>query len=74
MATKNFNKEEFVQDGDRYQIEFSMKEIGGGSDLTIERKKDDGEYEIVQAEVNRHENSFFVVWSEPFNGRLIFEK
>ena len=74
MATKYFKKEEFQEEDGKYQVQFSMNEIGEGSNLTIERKKDDGEYEIIQAEINRHEGNLFVVWSEPFDGRLFFEK
>lgn len=75
MLSRDFTKEEFTLSAEkRYQIEFTIKEIGEGSNLTIERKKEDGEYETIQAEVTRSNDSIFINWSEPFNGRLIFEK
>jgi hypothetical protein len=75
MAHQNFKKEDFVQDpsGD-YRVEFSEGNIGEGSDLIVERKKEDGDYEVLSAEIKRHNKSIFICWSEPFDGRVIFDE
>lgn len=75
MAQKIFSKENFVKSSEeQYQIEYNVQEIGVGSNLIVERKKEDGEYETIQAQIKRHNDQIFIVWSEPFDGRLIFEK
>lgn len=75
MAHRNFKKEDFVQDeSGQYKIEFQKGNIGEGSDLIVERQKEDGEYETLQAEIKRHEENIFVFWSEPFDGRVIFDE
>lgn len=74
MLSKNFTKTEFVLNNDnQYQLEYSIEEIGQGSNLTIERKKEDGAFETVQAMITRLNDRVFIQWSEPFDGRLIFE-
>lgn len=75
MAQKLFSKEDFVKNTDgQYQVEFTVHEIGVGSNLIIERQMENGEYENLQTEINRFDDRIFIVWSEPFDGRLIFEK
>lgn len=75
MAQKIFSKENFVKSSEaQYQIEYNVQEIGTGSNLIVERKKEDGEYETIQAQIKRHNDQIFIVWSEPFDGRLIFDK
>ncbi|MDQ0781850.1 glutathione synthase [Chryseobacterium sp. W4I1] len=75
MLNRNFTKSDFVLNNEnRYQLEFTVNEIGEGSNLTVERKKENGEYETVQAEISRLNDKIFINWSEPFDGRLIFEK
>lgn len=76
MAHKNFRKEDFVKDEgtDLYQVEFRKGNIGEGADLIVERQKEDGEYENLQAEIRRHNDRIFICWSEPFNGRVIFDE
>lgn len=75
MLNKYFTKEEFVLNTEnQYQLEFTSKEIGQGSNLTIERKNENGEFETVQAMITRLNDQIFIKWSEPFDGRLIFEK
>lgn len=75
MAQKLFTKEDFVKNDEKqYQIEYNVQEIGEGSNLTVEKKNENGEYEVVQTEINRYDDRIFIVWSEPFDGRLIFEK
>ncbi|AZA50116.1 glutathione synthase [Chryseobacterium carnipullorum] len=74
MSSKNFTKTQFVLNNDnQYQLEYSIEEIGQGSNLTIERKKEDGAFETVQAMITRLNDRVFIQWSEPFDGRLIFE-
>lgn len=74
MLSKNFTKTQFVLNNDnQYQLEYSIEEIGQGSNLTIERKKEDGAFETVQAMITRLNDRVFIQWSEPFDGRLIFE-
>jgi len=75
MAQKFFSKEDFVKNTqEQYQVEYTSQEIGEGSNLTVEKKNENGEYEVVQAQIHRHDFQIFIVWSEPFEGRLIFEK
>ncbi|WP_029292573.1 hypothetical protein [Chryseobacterium hispalense] len=76
MAYKNFRKEDFVKDeaSGQYQVEFRKGDIGEGSDLIVERQKEDDEYENLQAQIRRHNEGIFVCWSEPFDGRLIFQE
>ncbi|HCA09666.1 MULTISPECIES: hypothetical protein [unclassified Chryseobacterium] len=74
MLSKNFTKAEFVLNNEnQYQLEYGKDEIGEGSNLTIERKKENGEFETVQANITRLNDRIFIKWSEPFDGRLIFE-
>ncbi|KMQ68545.1 glutathione synthase [Chryseobacterium sp. FH2] len=74
MSSKDFKKEEFVRNNEgQYQLEFKTLEIGQGSNLTVERKNETGEYETIQAEIKRNNDSIFINWSEPFDGRIIFE-
>ncbi|KFF25879.1 hypothetical protein [Chryseobacterium vrystaatense] len=74
MLHKNFTKADFVLNSEnQYQLEFTIDEIGQGSNLTIERKKENGEFETVQANISRLNDHIFIKWSEPFDGRLIFE-
>lgn len=74
MAEKNFNKEDFIQNNEKeYQIEFKVHEIGEGIDLIVERQNEKGEYETIQAPVKRLNDKIFVVWDQPFDGRIIFD-
>ncbi|MFC3157298.1 hypothetical protein SAMN05443633_11868 [Chryseobacterium arachidis] len=75
MAHRNFKKEDFARDeSGEYKIEFRKGNIGEGVDLIVERQKEDGEYENVQAEIHRHDESIFIFWSEPFEGRVIYDE
>lgn len=75
MAEKFFRKEDFVKnDNEQYQVEYTIKEIGEGSNLIVEKKNENGEYEVVLTQINRYNDRIFIMWSEPFEGRLIFEK
>ncbi|GEN70622.1 MULTISPECIES: glutathione synthase [Chryseobacterium] len=75
MLNKNFTKAEFILNNEnQYQLEFTIQEIGQGSNLIVERKNENGEYETVQAMITRLNDRIFIKWSEPFDGRLIFEK
>jgi hypothetical protein len=74
MAQKNFKKEDFVNTDDQYQIEYKKEEIGQGSDLTVERIDETGSYEVIQAEIKRFNDRIFICWSEPFDGRIIFNQ
>jgi hypothetical protein len=75
MAHQDLHKEDFVPtDNNLYQVEYKKGEIGEGSDLTVEKKNEDGSYEVIQAMIRRFEDRIFISWSEPFDGRLIFEK
>ncbi|WP_283423764.1 glutathione synthase [Chryseobacterium profundimaris] len=57
-----------------YQVEFRKGNIGQGSNLVVERQNENGEYENLRAEIRRHNDSIFIFWSEPFNGRVIFDE
>jgi hypothetical protein len=73
MAKKNFNKEDFIQNNEgQYQIEFKVREIGEGINLMVERLNENGTYEIIQAP-KRFNESIFVVWDHPFDGRIVFD-
>ncbi|WP_250253939.1 glutathione synthase [Chryseobacterium sp. Marseille-Q3244] len=75
MSQKQFKKTDFAQNHEKqYQIEFKVNEIGEGSNLTLERLNEKGEYEIIQAPIRRLNESIFVVWDHPFDGRIIFDE
>lgn len=76
MAHKNFRKEDFakIEGADLYQVEFRKGQIGEGSNLVVERQTQNDEYENLQAEIRRHNDRIFICWSEPFNGRVIFDE
>jgi hypothetical protein len=76
MAHRNFRKEDFFKDegSDLYQVEFRKGDVGEGADLVVERQKEDGEYETLQAQMKRHNDRIFICWSEPFDGRVIFDE
>ncbi|NML57002.1 glutathione synthase [Chryseobacterium cheonjiense] len=76
MAHRNFRKEDFFKDegSDLYQVEFRKGDVGEGADLVVERQKEDGEYETLQAQMKRHNDRIFICWSEPFYGRVIFDE
>ena len=74
MASINFSKEDFVKDGDRYKVEVDQG-VGKGVDLIVERQGENGEYEVIQAEIKRSaDEKVFVVWSEPFDGRVVSDE
>ncbi|MDN3691436.1 glutathione synthase [Chryseobacterium tructae] len=75
MSQKKFKKTDFVQNNEKqYQIEFKVNEIGEGINLIVQRLNEKGEYEIVQAPVRRLNESIFVVWDHPFDGKIIFDE
>ncbi|MDR6921821.1 MULTISPECIES: glutathione synthase [Chryseobacterium] len=74
MAHRNFKKEDFEKDQNEYQLEFKIDEIGKGLDLIVERKNRQGEYEVIQAEIKRLNDLIFICWSEPFDGRVIYNE
>jgi len=76
MAHRNFRKEDFFKEegSDLYQVEFRKGDVGEGADLVVERQKEDGEYETLQAQMKRHNDRIFICWSEPFDGRVIFDE
>lgn len=73
MAHTNFKKEDFVKDKDEFKLEFKTDEIGEGLDLIVERKNSQNGYEVIQAEIKRFNDSVFICWSEPFDGRVIYD-
>lgn len=75
MAHKIFRKEDFRKDETGiYILEIPKGSAGIGADLIIERQTGDGEYEIVQADIHRHNDNILIKWSEPFDGRLLFDQ
>ncbi|WP_313089962.1 glutathione synthase [Chryseobacterium flavum] len=75
MAQQTFKKEDFTKKNDtEYQIMFKVSEIGEGSNLITEKLNENGEYETIQAPIKRFDDSIFIVWDKPFNGRIIFDK
>lgn len=74
MADIVFKKEDFVKYDNRYKVEFKQDEIGTGSDLVVEKKGENGEYEVILAEITRTDEDLFIVWSEPFDGRIVSDQ
>lgn len=75
MATIKFKKEDFVKsDFGEYQVEYTKSEVGNGSNLIVEILNENGKYDVVQVPIRRHEENIFICFSEPTDGRLIFEK
>jgi len=74
MAHKNFKKEDFTKNhSGEYLLEFQEGNIGKGVDLIVERKNENGDYEVLQAEIKRHNQLIMISWSEPFEGRILFD-
>lgn len=75
MSQKNFTKADFIENNEKqFQIEFKIKEIGEGINLIVQKLTEKGEYEMVQAPVRRLNDSIFVVWDHPFDGRILFDE
>ena len=75
MATIKFKKNDFVKsDFDEYQVEYNKSDAGNGSNLIVEILNEDGKYDVVQVPIRRHDEKIFICFSEPRDGRLIFEK
>ncbi|HEX7868840.1 MAG TPA: glutathione synthase [Chryseobacterium sp.] len=74
MADMTFKKEDFIQDGERYKVEVDQG-VGKGVDLIVQREDENGEYEVIQAEILRStDERVFVAWSEPFNGKVVSDE
>ncbi|MBW7676340.1 glutathione synthase [Chryseobacterium chendengshani] len=74
MAKIDFKKEDFVKtQNDGYQLEYTKSEIGEGSNLTIEKKNEDGTYTVIQVPIRRFKESIFIAVDEAIDGRIIFE-
>jgi hypothetical protein len=75
MATVEFKKEDFVKgDFNEFHVEYKMSDVGNGSNLVVETLDQDGRYDVVQVPIRRSNDSIFICFSEPTDGRLIFEK
>lgn len=75
MANKIFSKEDFRKDETGiYILEVPKELVGIGANLIIERQTAEGAYEIVQADLHRHNESILIKWSEPFDGRLLYDE
>lgn len=69
-----FRKEDFIREDERYMVEID-KGVGKGVDLIVEREDENGEYEVIHAEIIRSpDERVFVTWSEPFNGRVVSDE
>jgi hypothetical protein len=74
MADITFRKEDFIKEDERYKVEVEQG-IGKGVDLIVERENENGEYEVIQAEIIRSpDERVFVTWSVPFNGRVVSDE
>ncbi|AZA59596.1 MULTISPECIES: S8/S53 family peptidase [Chryseobacterium] len=74
MGSINFSKQDFVKDDTRYKVAIDQG-VGKGVDLIVERQDENGEYEVIQAEIKRSaDEKVFVVWSEPFDGRVVSDE
>ncbi|WP_294273080.1 glutathione synthase [uncultured Chryseobacterium sp.] len=74
MPQRIFTKDDFVNNSNNeYEIEYHIGEVGIGANLIVEKRDENGEYEVIQPEMTRVDDSMFIRWSEPFEGRLIYE-
>ncbi|MBE4947402.1 glutathione synthase [Chryseobacterium culicis] len=74
MAQKIFSKKDFTKTHENeYQLEYSAREIGGGSDLIVERLTEKGIYETLQTPLRRSDDKIFIIWDQPFDGRILFD-
>lgn len=74
MSHRNFKKEDFIEVDGEYRVEYKLGDVGLGANMIVERINEDGEYEVILAEIKRFKDSLYVSWSEPFDGRIIFEE
>ncbi|WP_407405371.1 glutathione synthase [Chryseobacterium sp.] len=75
MAIIDFKKEDFVKgDFDDYQVEYTQDQVGMGSNLIVETLDEEGKYQVVLVPIRRHDDKILICFSEPTNGRLLFEK
>jgi len=74
MSHRNFRKEDFIEVDGEYRVEYKLGNVGLGANMIVERINENGEYEVILAEIKRFKDSLYVCWSEPFDGRIIFEK
>lgn len=74
MADITFRKKDFIKDDRRYKVAVDQG-VGKGVDLIVEREDENGEYEVIQAEIIRSQDEkVYVAWSEPFNGRVVSDE
>ena len=74
MAQIIFSKEDFTKRNEKeYQLEYNVNEIGKGSDLIVERLTEKGDYEIIQAPLQKSNDKIFIIWDTPFDGRILFD-
>ncbi|CAD0221123.1 glutathione synthase [Chryseobacterium sp. D764] len=74
MAQIIFSKEDFTKRNEKeYQLEYNVNEIGKGSDLIVERLTEKGDYEIIQAPLQKSNDKIFIIWDTPFYGRILFD-
>lgn len=75
MSQKQFKKADFAENNEKqYQLEFKTNEIGEGINLIVQELNEKREYETLQAPVRRLNDSIFIVWDYPFDGRIIFDE
>ncbi|MCS4303449.1 glutathione synthase [Chryseobacterium sp. BIGb0232] len=75
MSQKQLKKTDFAENNEKqFQIEFKTNEIGEGINLIVQKLNENGEYEMLQAPVRRLNDSIFVVWDHPFDGRILFDQ
>ncbi|WP_426479899.1 glutathione synthase [Chryseobacterium sp. CBSDS_008] len=74
MSQKIFNKKDFTKINEKeYQLEYTISEIGEGSNLIVERLTDKGNYEIIQAPLQKSNDKIYIIWDNPFDGRILFD-
>ncbi|WP_312507725.1 glutathione synthase [Chryseobacterium culicis] len=74
MAQKIFSTKDFTKTHENeYQLEYSAREIGGGSDLIVERLTEKGIYETLQTPLRRSDDKIFIIWDQPFDGKILFD-
>lgn len=73
MSQKIFNKKNFTKTNEKeYQLEYTISEIGEGSNLIVERMTEKGNYEIIQTQLRKSNDKIFIIWDSPFDGRVLF--
>ncbi len=66
MAQRIFSKKDFKKSGEKeYQLEYTISEIGVGSNLIVEKLTEKGSYEIIQTPLRKSNDKILIIWDTP---------